>query len=122
VVEDEEEPGMAADGSRKVVFQDLSVQVKDGEVRTIGITWKWSRQLGPLAGALAGVADDNELSATHKVVSEVLGTSPRTGTIFVSFANGERFETPLRKPGQEQLDSLDDAIEKFNALAKSASG
>jgi hypothetical protein len=120
--EDEEDPGMAADQSGKEVFMPLDVQVRGGEVRKIGPIWKMSRRLGPLAGAWAGVAEEKELSTAHKVTAEVLGSSPRIGTIFVSFPDGTRHETPLRRDSEEHVEELHKAIEKFNAMAKAASG
>jgi hypothetical protein len=121
VVEDEEESDMAADQSRPEVFPELNVRVRDGEVRTMGVTWQRSRQLGPLAGAWAGVNEQKELRGATRLIARMLGATPRIGTIFVTFADGTRYETPLRLGGEDQSQALQADVESFNALAKSAS-
>lgn len=110
----------ATDRQRRVTFIELDAQVKDGYVRTVGITWKLSRHLGPLAGAHAGVTDEKELSRTARRRATVLGASPRTGTIFVSFADGTRHETALRLGTDEQRQAIDAAVRRFNAMADAA--
>jgi len=105
---------------RRVIFSELDAQVKDGDVRTVGVTWNRSRHLGPLAGAHAGVTDNTELSRTAKIKAAVLGTSPRTGTIVVSFADGTRHEIALRLGTDEQRQAIDAAVRRFNAMADAA--
>jgi len=90
------------------------------DVRTVGITWNRSRRLGLLAGAHAGVTGDRELRRTARVMAEVLGSSPRTGTVFVSFADGTRHETALRLGTDEQRQAIDAAVTRFNAMADAA--
>ena len=115
-----QESHTATDLQRRVIFMELGAQVKDGDVRTVGFTWNRSRHLGPLAGAHAGVTDDKELSRTARIKAAVLGTSPRTGTIFVSFADGTRHETALRLGTDEQRQAIDAAMTRFNAMADAA--
>ena len=115
-----QESHTATDLQRRVIFMELGAQVKDGDVRTVGFTWNRSRHLGPLAGAHAGVTDDKELSRTARIKAAVLGTSPRTGTIFVSFADGTRHETALRLGTDEQRHAIDSAMTRFNAMADAA--
>jgi hypothetical protein len=110
----------AADLQRRVVFMELDAQVKDGYVRTIGVTWNRSRRLGPLAGAHAGVTDIKELSGGARIKAAVLGTSPRIGTIFVRFADGTRHEVALRLGTDEQQQAIDAAVRRFNAMADAA--
>ena len=114
------ESQMAADLRRRVIFGELDAQVKDGDVRTVGITWNRSRHLGPLAGAHAGVTGETELSRTARITAQVLGTAPRTGTVFVSFADGTRHETALRLGTDEQRQAIDAAVTRFNAMADAA--
>jgi hypothetical protein len=115
-----QEPHAAADLQQRVIFMELDAQVKDGDVRTIGITWNRSRRLGPLAGAHAGVTDTKELSSSARVRAAVLGSSPRTGTIFVSFADGTRHEVALRLSTDEQRQAIDAAVRRFNEMADAA--
>ena len=115
-----QESHTATDLQRRVIFLELDAQVKDGNVRTIGVTWNRSRHLGPLAGAHAGVTDNEELSRTARIKAAVLGTSPRTGTIFVSFADGTRHEIALRLGTDEQRQAIDAAVTRFNAMAGAA--
>jgi hypothetical protein len=115
-----QESRTAAYLQRRVVFGELDAQVKDGDVRTVGLTWNRSRHLGPLAGAHAGVTEDKELSRTAKIKAAVLATSPRTGTIFVSFADGTRHETVLRLGTDDQRQAIDAAVTRFNAMAGAA--
>lgn len=115
-----QEAHTATDLQRRVVFSELDAQVKNGDVRTIGFTWNRSRHLGPLAGAHAGVTDNKELSRRARIKAAVLGTSPRTGTIFVSFADGTRHETALQLGTDEQRQAIDAAVTRFNAMAHAA--
>ena len=115
-----QEPHTATDLQRRIIFMELDAQVKDGDVRTVGFTWNRSRRLGPLAGAHAGVTDDKELSRAARIKAAVLGTSPRTGTIFVSFADGTRHEIALRLGTDEQRQAIDAAVTRFNAMADAA--
>ena len=115
-----QESHTATDPQRRVIFMELDAQVKDGDVRTIGLTWNRSRHLGPLAGAHAGVTDNKELSRKARIKAAWLGTSPRTGTIFVSFADGTRHEVALRLGTDEQRQAIDAAVTRFNAMADAA--
>jgi hypothetical protein len=115
-----QESDAATDLQRRVIFTELDAQVKDGDVRTVGFTWNRSRHLGPLAGAHAGVTDSNELSRTARIKAAVLGTSPRTGTIFVSFADGTRHEIALRLGTDEQRQAINAAVTRFNVMADAA--
>lgn len=50
-----------------------------------------------------------------------LGTStPRVGTIFVVFADGTRHEIPLRMGTRAEMQKVDAAIARFNAMADAA--
>jgi hypothetical protein len=118
--DDAQQSPEAADQARRVVLPELNVQVRDGEVRTVGVTWKTSHHLGRLAGASAGVTDEKQLSTVARLRAWVLGTSPRVGTIFVKFADGTRHETPLRLGTDERTQALNEAIARFNALANAA--
>jgi hypothetical protein len=115
-----QESHTATDLQRRVIFLELDAQVKDGDVRTVGVSWNRSRHLGPLAGAHAGVTDNKELSRTARIKAAVLGTSPRTGTIFVSFADGTRHEIALRLGTDQQRQAIDAAVTRFNAMADAA--
>ena len=115
-----QESRSATELQRRVIFRELDAQVKAGDVRAVGITWNRSRHLGPLAGAHAGVTDIKELSRTDRIKAAVLGSSPRTGTIFVSFADGTRHETALRLGTDEQRQAIDAAVTRFNAMADAA--
>jgi hypothetical protein len=115
-----EQSDAATDLQRRVMFMELNAQVKDGDVRTVGVTWNRSRHLGPLAGAHAGVTEIKELSGSARIKAAVLGTSPRTGTIFVSFADGTRHEVALRLGTAEQRQAIDAAVRRFNAMADAA--
>jgi hypothetical protein len=115
-----EESDTATDLQRRAVFLELDAQVKDGEVRRIGVTWKRSRHLGPLAGAHAGVTDNTDLGRSVRIMSAVLGTLPRTGTILISFTDGTRHEVALLAGTDEQRQSVDVAVSRFNAMADAA--
>ena len=115
-----QESHMATDLQRRIIFMELDAQVKDGDVRTVGFTWNRSRHLVPLAGAHAGVTDHEELSRKARIKAAVLGTSPQTGTIFVSFADGTRHEIALRLGTAEQRQAIDEAVTRFNAMADAA--
>jgi hypothetical protein len=109
-----------ADLTRRVFFDEIRVQVRDLEVRTVGVTWKRSRRLGSIVGASAGVTDQKQLSMGAKLRAGLLSTTPRIGTIFVAFADGTRYETPLRLGSDEQTAAIEAEVARFNAMAAAA--
>lgn len=101
-----------------VLLPQLGIVVKRGEVYARKLR---DRHLGPLAGACAGVMDLKPGSEAGAFVAGFLGTSPpRVGTIFVAFADGTRHEIPLRMGTRAEMQKVDAAIARFNAMADAA--
>lgn len=118
VVADVQRSKAVADlGRRQVIFADLKVVVKDGQVRKYGGR---SAVLGRLKGACAGVMDVRPLTAGEYYTTRIGLTSPRVGTIFVAFADGTRHEIPLRAGSRDEMHRIDTAIARFNAMADAA--
>ena len=109
----------AMNKKRGYFFAALGVRVKDGEVRSssLGVGWKHSRPLGPLAGASAGVMDVKQPGGGAIAWSVVIGDAPRIGTLFVAVADGTIHTEPLRQRSRAQMQAIDDEIALFNAMA-----
>ena len=111
----------AKDLTRHVSLPELGVMVRGREVRKIG---GGLRQIPkPLAGACAGVVIDRPAPRQQGFFSAVVigSAAPRDGTIFVAFADGTRWEKPLRQGTRQQMRQVDAAVARFNAMADAAS-
>jgi hypothetical protein len=109
------------DKNRGVTLTELGVRVKGDEVWSLP-GWARGRHLGPLAGACAGVMDLKPGSQAGYVAAGIIGlNSPRVGTIFVAFADGTRHERPLRMGTRPEMQKVDAAIARFNAMADAVS-
>jgi hypothetical protein len=103
-----------------VAFPEPGIVVKRGEVYARKLR---DRHLGSLAGACAGLMDLRPGSQAGYLAAGIIGTStPRVGTIFVAFADGTRHETPLRMGTRAELNKVNAAIARFNAMADAATG
>jgi hypothetical protein len=90
--------------------------VRDGEVRKVGGGLRQAPQ--HLAGACAGVVIDRPApSELGSFVAGVVGFGPpRVGTIFVAFADGTRWKRPLYQGTRSQMQKVDAAVARFNAM------
>jgi hypothetical protein len=100
------------------VFGYLGVTIKTDEVWTIGGTN--ARYLGRLAGASAGVTDVMRASAfATATLGLSRGVGPYiVGTIFVTLADGTRYERALRPGAFGDAPKIDAEIARFNAIAR----
>ena len=111
-----------AETARGVTLTELGVRVKGNEVWKLP-KWASSRYLGPLTGACAGIMDLKPASDAAFLASAVIGlNAPRVGTIFVAFEDGTRHEQPLRQGTRAQMQKVDAAVARFNAMADAANG
>ena len=95
-------------------FPALRVKVKGTDVYQ-GVVFR-GRRLGSLHGASAGVLDIRPPTGGQLLNSLVTGYVGRIGTAFVAFADGTRFESPIKMGSQAQLRAVDEQIAKFNLL------
>jgi hypothetical protein len=111
----------AKDLGRLVNVMELGVMVRGGEVRKVGGGLRQTPK--PLAGACAGVVIDRPApSEVGSFVAAVIGFGPaRVGTIFVAFADGTRWEKPLYQGTRPQMQKVDAAVARFNAMADAVS-
>jgi hypothetical protein len=111
----------AKDLAGLVSFGELGVMVRNGEVRKIGGGLRQTPKR--LAGACAGVVIDRPRpSEAGSFVAAVVGFGqPRVGTIFVAFADGTRWEKKLYQGTRQQMQKVDVAIARFNAMADALS-
>jgi hypothetical protein len=107
----------AKDLARFVNLMEIGVSIRGSEVTKHGGGLRQKPQ--PLAGACAGVVIDRPApSEVGSFVANVIGFGPaRVGTIFVAFANGTRWERPLYQDSRSQMQKVDAAIARFNAMA-----
>jgi hypothetical protein len=92
-------------------FPSLRVTVKNGEIR-YGLG---KRQ--PLKGACAGARNVHPATGGQVLFSVLAGPAPKVGTLFVAFADGTRFESPLLQGSRAQMRKVDEEIALFNRLA-----
>jgi hypothetical protein len=107
----------AKDLTRLVSLMEIGVMVRGREVRKVGGGFRQTPR--QLAGACTGVVIDRPPpSEVGSFVAGVIGFGPpRVGTIFVAFADGTRWETPLHQGTRHQMQKVDAAIARFNAMA-----
>lgn len=102
-----------AEGS-DINFRHLGVKAREGRIRYLG---PFGRDLGPLAGACAGILETHGATAAG-VIGAIITPSvpPRTGTLFVAIQGRRRLERPLRVSSPRELAEVQQQIDRFNAL------